>query len=121
MTSDITSPEQSHRFLDEVGRRCAEPADLYLFGGSALLLLGGGRHTGDLDFSINTAQPESLRALINAVADELGLDVEESVPSEFTPLPSGSEERHRLVGHFGLLTALTMSHSNRDVMVLLPE
>ncbi len=78
MTSDITSPEQLHRFLDEVGKRCVEPADLYLFGGSALILLGAGRHTGDLDITVNAAQAETLRALINAVADELGLDVEES-------------------------------------------
>jgi hypothetical protein len=88
-----------------LGRQCLEPADLYLFGGSALLLLGAGRHTGDLDFTVNAAHAESLRALINAVANELGLDVEESVPSEFMPLPSGAEERHRLIGHFGPLTA----------------
>ena len=64
MTTDITSPEQLDRFLTELGARCVESAEIYLFGGSAVLLLGGGRHTGDVDFTLNAAHPEAVRTLI---------------------------------------------------------
>jgi hypothetical protein len=29
------------------------------------------------------------------------LDLEESIPSEFMPLPAGANERHRLIGQYG--------------------
>ena len=116
MTTDITSPEQLNRFLNELGNRCPEPADLYIFGGSGVLLLGGGRNTGDVDFTLNAAHPEAVRTLIATVADELSLDLEESIPAEFMPLPIGAEDRHRLIGHFGLMTAYILDPYSIAVM-----
>ncbi len=100
----INHSEQLLRFLDELGKRLPEPAEIYLFGGSALLLIGGARHTGDVDFTLNTPSLP-LRQLIAALASELDLDFEESIPAEFMPLPTGFAQRHQLVGRFGFLTA----------------
>ncbi len=102
---DITSPEQIQHFLEELGRRWPEPAELYIFGGSALVLIGGARHTGDVDYTLNARDPEKFRQTIAALAVELDLDLEESVPAEFVPLPVGAEGRHQLIGRFGQLTA----------------
>lgn len=63
------------------------------------MLIGGRRNTGDIDFTLDRADRE-LREAIQVVAAELRLDVEESIPAEFMPLPSGSEQRHQLVGTF---------------------
>lgn len=116
MTVDLTAPEQLQRFLSELGSRCEEPASLYLFGGSALILLGATRLTGDIDFTIQAGQGEVLRSLINTVAAELNLDVEESIPQDFMPLPANSEERRQLIGHFGLLDAYILDPYSIAVM-----
>ena len=116
MTHDITGPAQLTQFLSELGKRCTEPASLYVFGGSALVLLGGSRHTGDLDFSITAAQPDTLRALIATVAEELNLDVEESIPAEFMPMPTGAEDRHRRIGRYGMLTVYIFDPYSISVM-----
>ena len=94
---DITRPDQIHNFLRELGKRCSSPSEIYLFGGSAVLLIGGARHTGDIDFTLNEANAETIRKIIKEVAHEQGLDLEESVPSEFMPLPLGAESRHRQI------------------------
>jgi hypothetical protein len=116
MTVTVTAPEQLRHFLAELGSRCEEAAALYLFGGSALILLGASRLTGDIDFTIQAVHGEALRGVINAVAAELNLDVEESVPQDFMPLPIHSEERHQLIGHFGLLTAYILDPYSIAVM-----
>ena len=101
---DITQPDQIHDFLRELGKRCHTPSEIYIFGGSAVLLIGGARHTGDIDFTLNEANAEVIRKTIKEVADEQGLDLEESIPSEFMPLPFGSESRHRQISHYDQLT-----------------
>jgi len=40
---ELSNPEQLTRFFEELGRRYSQPAEIYLFGGSALLLIGGRR------------------------------------------------------------------------------
>ena len=102
---DITTSEQLHKFLNELGKRCAFPASIYIFGGSAILLIGGARHTGDMDFTIHTSDDDAFRNIIQSLANEKGFDIEESVPSEFMPLPTGSETRHQLIGRYDHLTA----------------
>ncbi len=39
-------------FLEELGRRCDYPAEIYIFGGSALILLGSSRFTIDVDYTL---------------------------------------------------------------------
>ena len=102
---DITTSEQLHEFLNELGKRCTFPASIYIFGGSAILLIGGARHTGDMDFTIHTSDDDAFRNIIQSLANEKGFDIEESVPSEFMPLPTGSETRHQLIGRYDHLTA----------------
>jgi Nucleotidyltransferase of unknown function (DUF6036) len=116
MTTDVTGPEQLKHFLAELGQRCVEPANFYLFGGSAMILLGAGRYTGDIDYTIQATHAEALRKLINAVAEEFDLDVEESIPADFMPLPENSEDRHRLIGQFGPLTTYILDPYSMAVM-----
>ncbi len=96
------TPERLVQFFELLAQRYEQSANLYIFGGSALLLIGSRRNTGDIDFTINTVD-DNLRQAIAQTASELGLDVEESVPAEFMPLPRGSEQRHMLIGTFGKL------------------
>lgn len=116
MTTNVTGPEQLRHFLAELGQRCPEPANFYLFGGSAMILLGAGRYTGDIDFTIQAPHLETLRQLIATVAEEFDLEAEESIPSEFMPLPENSEERHRLIGQFGPLTTYILDPYSMAVM-----
>jgi hypothetical protein len=100
----ISRPEQLTEFLTQLGRRYPHPAEIYIFGGSAIVWLGGPRHTGDIDY---TAVPSSapLQAAISAIAAELDLDLEESSPAGFMPLPVGAETRHEFIGLFGQIQA----------------
>ncbi len=104
---EITHSSQLHKFFSELGERCAFSANIYIFGGSAILLIGGARHTGDVDFTIQSSDDNAFRKIIQSLANENGIDAEESVPSEFMPLPTESESRHQLVGRYGQLTAYT--------------
>ncbi len=101
---DINRPDQIYDFLRELGKRCLIPSEIYLFGGSAVLLMGGVRYTADIDFTLNETNAEAIRKTIKEIADEQGLDLEESIPSEFMPLPFGSGSRHQRIGQYGQLT-----------------
>lgn len=99
----LTQPDQLRRFFALLGERCPRPARLYLFGGSALLWLGGPRHTADVDVTWDPADA-AFRELVQATAAELDLDVEESIPADFMPLPAGHWARHIHLGDFGNLS-----------------
>ena len=102
---DISTPEQITSLLARLGERCSVPAEIYLFGGSALLLMGGRRNTADVDYTLSPPAAETLREIIAGAAAEFDLDLEEAIPAQFMPLPAGSERRHQLIGHYGLLSA----------------
>ena len=101
------TPEIIQSFLDAVGRRCDFPAEIYIFGGSALILMGSARGTIDVDYTLGTqtAHIDLLRRTIKSVSDEMDLDVDESIPSEFMPLPPDAALRHRVVYTSGQLKA----------------
>src|SRR3972149_1011139 len=82
---DISTADQITQLLEQVGQRSAEPAEIYLFGGSALLLLGGRRSTVDIDFTLRGSAADALRRVIASLAVELDLDLEESSPEESCP------------------------------------
>jgi Nucleotidyltransferase of unknown function (DUF6036) len=111
----ISRPEQLTQFLTRLGERYPQPAAIYIFGGSAILWLGGQRHTGDIDY---TAAPSStaLREAISQTASELDLDLEESSPAEFMPLPAGAETRHEPIGTFGQIQAYLFDPYSMAVM-----
>lgn len=91
------------RFLTRLGEQYPNPVNLYLLGGSALLLLGNLRQTLDVDFmtDLNSQQQRSLEIIMNELAAEYRLDIEEVPISEFVPLPPGAEARRRFIGRFG--------------------
>ena len=93
-------------FLTTVGKRVAAPAHLILVGGSALNLLGSDRPTLDLDYEGEERATDELRVLMEKVALELHIDLEAVPLDRFIPVPSGADERHVLIGHFGDLQVL---------------
>ncbi len=113
---ELSTPEQIEAFLQAVGEQLPAAADIYIFGGSALLLIGGSRNTADLDFTLRAASIDACRAVIEAVANELDLDAEENAPADFMPLPTGSDQRHRYIGQYGALTAFIFDPYSMAVM-----
>ena len=90
-------------FLEKLGKDFQHPADLYLLGGTALLLLGNPRVTQDVDYAckLNPAEAQAFQAAIEKIAAEMKLDFELVPLSEFIPLPSGAEGRRRFWGRYG--------------------
>lgn len=116
MPTLLSRPEQLQHFLTRLGQVCPHPAQFYLFGGSALLLMGGQRHTADVDFTLGAQPADEVRRAVAHVAAELGFDVEESVPAEFIPLPAGADDRHQRIGRFGQLEAYVFDPYSLAVM-----
>lgn len=102
------SAESLSRLFAAVGARLAEPANLYVLGGGALVLLGSPRRTRDLDVvgsDLPARQPSSpLQTVLEQVAQEMKIGVDPIPFDEFIPLPSDAEMRHRPVGQYGKLT-----------------
>ncbi len=90
-------------FFRRLGERYPHPAKLYLLGGSALCLLGSPRTTLDIDYTMELEAEQGARfqAVLNELAVEMRLDLEEVPLAEFIPLPPGAYERLQLVGQFG--------------------
>jgi len=82
-----------------LGERFSQPAIIYLLGGSALCLLGSPRETLDIDYSLESDNP-NLHAVLNQLAMELNLDLEAVPLAEFIPLPPETEHRRRFIGRF---------------------
>jgi uncharacterized nucleotidyltransferase DUF6036 len=112
----LSQPEQLTQFLTQLGAKFRWPAKIYLFGGSAVLWLGGPRHTADIDITFTALQSDDLRVLIAQVAASLQLIVEESIPSQFMPLPAGAEARHQLIGRYGQIEAYVFDPYSMAVM-----
>ena len=74
MPTQLSKPEQLREFLTRLGEACPQPARLYLFGGSALLLMGGQRRTADVDYTAGEplAESDKLEAAIRRNLKELG-------------------------------------------------
>jgi len=91
------------QFAQALGARLAAPADLYLIGGAALLLVGNSRATQDIDIVGSDAPPDDdpWRIAVARTTSELRLDVEAVPFDAFVPRLKGGEGRHRLVGTFG--------------------
>jgi hypothetical protein len=98
ITSDILMT-----FLQRLGERSSNTATLYLLGGSALCLLGNPRSTVDVDYDLAAPQgaDDELRTLIDRLAAEMKLDLEQVALREFVPIAPGADGRRKLVGRFG--------------------
>lgn len=88
-------------FLEEVGRRYSQPAELLLLGGSALCLLGSPRPTLDIDYVGDDLSKNKLQQCIDQVAQDMGIVVEAVPIAGFVPLPEDAEQRNVSVGQFG--------------------
>jgi len=75
---------------------------LYLTGGATALIEGWRTSTVDVDLALVPDQDDLLRA-IPRLKDELRINVELAVPSDFVPELPGWEERSRFVVQEGLL------------------
>lgn len=60
-------------FLTRLGNRYPEQANLYLLGGSALILLGSSRDTLDIDYVGDDTRKDDFQIVIDEVAAELNL------------------------------------------------
>lgn len=88
-------------FLDALGARQSEPAQLSLLGGCALILLGSTRTTADIDYVGDDVRQTAFQQTISQVAAQLQLDVEPVPIDQFVPMPPDSETRRVYVGRYG--------------------
>src|SRR5262245_8483426 len=90
-------------FLQRLSEKVAKPSEIYVLGGSALVLLGGSRPTIDLDFVGDDLNVSEFQRSVHLLADEMGVEVEPVSISQFIPMPKGSKERNIRIGQFGNL------------------
>jgi hypothetical protein len=105
MTNSLVDAQGLHTFLQRLGHCYRHTGELYLVGGSSLLLVAAKTSTFDIDIKFEVP-PEHQTAFIRClrqVGRELGVPVEQASPDQFIPMPSGYAERRRFVGRFGNL------------------
>jgi hypothetical protein len=91
--------------LEALGQACRSPARVYLVGGATAVTEGWRETTMDIDLRLVPDRDELLRA-IQALKDELSINVELASPDQFIPELPGWADRSRFVGQFGALTVL---------------
>ena len=92
--------KEIRRFLERFSELYPEPVNLYLLGGSALCFLGSPRRTVDIDCTADIKSKE-IESTVEAVAQELQLEVEIVPIEEFIPVPVSAQARHQPIGQFG--------------------
>jgi Nucleotidyltransferase of unknown function (DUF6036) len=90
-------------FLTALGARQAEPVQLSLLGGCALILLGSPRTTADIDYVGDDIRQTGFQQTIVQVASELQLKVEPVPIDRFVPLPPDSEARRVFIARYGMI------------------
>jgi hypothetical protein len=92
--------EEIHNFLNRLSQQYSQPVKLYLLGGSALCILGSPRRTADIDFFLESSS-KIFENTIEAVANELHVEIEIIPIDEFIPLPPNTAARHYPMEKFG--------------------
>ena len=92
--------EEIQDFLNQLSQHYAQTIKLYLLGGSAMCFLGSPRRTVDIDFTVDISS-EELENIVETVAQDLKLEIEEISIDEFIPLPADTASRHQLLGNYG--------------------
>jgi hypothetical protein len=100
---ETVSANNLKSFLERLGDRFQRSAELYLLGGSALLLLGSPRETLDIDYLyiIEADLAPVFQKAVDELAAEMKLDLEWVPLQEFIPMPANAFERRRLLGQYG--------------------
>jgi hypothetical protein len=91
--------------LRALSERFRHPCRLYLVGGTTMVFEGLRDQSIDIDiaFEVDSSYHGEFVQAIRKLKDELYVNVEESSPSDFIPLPRGANERAIFVGRFGQL------------------
>ena len=100
MGHDLAS-EEIQAFLNQLSKQYTQPVKIYLLGGSALCFLGSPRRTVDIDLFVEDPSNE-FQSIVEAVAQELQLEIEVIAIDEFIPLPADTTTRHRVLGNSGI-------------------
>ncbi len=87
--------------IRELGRLATGAGNVYLVGGSSIVLLDGGRDsTIDVDLKLDPEPPGIFEA-IATLKNSLDLNIELSAPDQFIPPLPGWRERSRLIETVG--------------------
>lgn len=90
------------QFLRRLGERFRKPGRVYLVGGTTMVFEGFRAESLDVDLTFEVA-PADHAAMVQAIRelkDQLALNVEETSPGEFIPLPTGYKERAVFIGRY---------------------
>ncbi len=92
-------------FLRRLGERFHQPGRLYLVGGTTMVFEGLRAQSLDIDLVLDVAPADrdAMMQAIRELKDQLALNVEESSPGDFIPLPAGYQERAVFIGRYGQL------------------
>jgi hypothetical protein len=96
-----------HHFLVKLGIAFQHPARLYLVGGTTMVYEGLRDQSLDIDitFEMDNAYEAEFARVIQRLKEDLQVNVEQSSPGDFIPLPSGWKERAKYIGRFGQVDA----------------
>jgi hypothetical protein len=105
MNPQLINSQRIERFLQRLSECYRRPGQLYLVGGSSLILIGGKLSTLDIDlqFQVDPADHGEFVRCLRQVSRELNLAVEQASPEQFIPLPSGYQDRCQFIGRYDKL------------------
>lgn len=105
MNTQSVDTTQMGLFLQRLGECYRRPGQVYLVGGSSLILVGGKESTLDIDlqFTVDPADHGDFIRCLRQVSRELNLAVEQASPEQFIPLPAGYQERSQFIGRYAAL------------------
>ena len=89
--------------LREIGSLATAPGSVLVCGGTSAILEGWRETTIDLDLSF-AAEPGAFFEALAQVKKRFDISIDLLSPSAFVPLLPGAEERHELIGTYGLVT-----------------
>ena len=92
-------------FLNQLGKRFKGAGQVYLVGGTTMVYEGFRTQTLDIDLAFDlhpTDHPQFIQ-VVRELKEELNMNVEESSPGHFIPLPSNYKARCQFLGQYGKL------------------
>jgi hypothetical protein len=100
---ELADADRIRRFMRALGRQADAEGACYLTGGATAVLVGWRRSTIDVDVKLVPESDRLLRAL-QALKEELRINVELAAPDDFIPVSPGWEERSIFVAREGRLS-----------------
>jgi hypothetical protein len=97
--------ERIENFLRRLGERFRRSGKIFLVGGTTVVFEGYRDRTLDIDLVFQVAEQDhaDLVETVRELKDELDVNVEESSPGDFIPLPAGYQDRAVFIGRYGQL------------------